>query len=239
LPVNVAYAGTINVAVASNALIALKFLADDFFTKYNHKVVISSGSTGKLYSQIINGAPFDIFLAANEREPLRLEQNNAIVTSSRFTYAYGRLALCTIKQKFNNDIKNIVDFNKVQFNRLAIANPKIAPYGLAAEQFLKKKNIWEVLQNKIIRAENINQAFQYVISGNADFGVVALSQVKQYFVKPLYCKVISDTLHEALKQQAVLLTRSKNNPAANEFYTYLKSKQVKFILNNKFGYSVN
>lgn len=241
LPVDIAFAGTVNVAVASNALSAVKYLANDFSRTYKHKVIISSGSTGKLYSQIVNGAPFDIFFAANEREPMRLEKSHSIVNSTRFTFAYGQLALCSSKKKLKiiADTKQSLSIlNNTQYRKIAIANPKIAPYGMASMQVLQKQGLWDKLQNKIIRAENINQAFQYVVSGNVDIGIVALSQVKHFTAKPLYCFVVSDDMHEPLIQQMVILKRAQNNLAAKNFFIYLKSNKVRSILQERFGYGI-
>lgn len=212
------WAGQLTLAVASNFLAPAQQLAQQFQHETGNKVKVISGSTGKLYAQIINGAPFDLFLAANQREPQRLEQQGGIVEGSRFTYARGRLALMAHDEGLESGPEILK-----KASRLAMANPKLAPYGQAAQQVLQglsldKNDITTVL------AENVAQAFLYVKSGNTPLGFVALSQVKDYYHGDVPRNVwIPDShLYTPIEQQAVLLKRAKNNRAAEEFVRFLK-----------------
>ena len=247
------FAGQVNVAVASNALAAVNVLGAAFEKNTGHHVVISSGSTGKLYAQIVNGAPFDVFLAANEAEPKRLEQDNLVVPHSRFTYALGTLVAWSPNESFFNgtnfngkkfngtglqieDIKDALSAESV--TRIAIANPKIAPYGTAAQQALTKLNIWETLQSKIIRGENVSQTYQFAMTNNAQVAFIAKSQIQSDSgVKGSYWEV-PQVLYEPVRQQAVWLAKSRQNNAAGEFLEYLKSESARQILTNRFGYGV-
>lgn len=237
--VNPASADTIRIAVASNALEAIKYLANEFSDRTGHKVMISSGSTGKLYAQIINGAPFDLFLAANSSEPIRLEKAGLSVKGSRRSYAIGRLALLSTENEFNNlvELKNLLDqLISRESNRFAIANPDTAPYGLAARQALQNYDLWKKVQPKLIKGENINQAFQYVASGNVQYGLVALSQIKKYKFPPSRYVVLPDSSYESIDQQAVILLRAKENLVAREFLSYISGDLAGKVLSEKFGY---
>ncbi|WP_455222821.1 molybdate ABC transporter substrate-binding protein [Kaarinaea lacus] len=232
------HAAQINIAVASNALAALKVISAEFEKLTGHTVQISSGSTGKLYAQIVNGAPFDVFLAANEREPKKLEQSHLIVPNSRFTYALGKLvAWSTDKTLLNPGEMPGVLVSK-NINRIAIANPKIAPYGLAAQQALQKLGIYESVQAKIIRGENVSQTYQFIMTSNAQVGFIAKSQIQgESANKDSYWEVPAQ-LYTPIKQQAVWLLRAKQNMVANEFIHFMKSSIAKDILTNQFGYGV-
>ncbi|WP_455212477.1 molybdate ABC transporter substrate-binding protein [Kaarinaea lacus] len=229
-------ADQVNVAVASNALAAIKVISSAFEKKSGHTVVVSSGSTGKLYAQIVNGAPFDVFLAANEREPKKLEQNNLIVPNSRFTYALGKLVVWSANASLlkTNDIRKILNSKSV--NRIAIANPKIAPYGLAALQVLQKLEIWDSLQAKIIRGENVSQTYQFAVTNNAQIGFVAKSQI-QGKAKGSYWEVPQE-MYAPIRQQGVLLLRSQRRQAALEYVDFLKSDSAIEILSKQFGYGI-
>lgn len=232
----------INVAVASNALAAVKTISTVFEEQSGHTVIVSSGSTGKLYAQIVNGAPFDVFLAANEREPKKLEQSNLIVPNSRFTYALGKLAAWSFNESLlkTDDIKKALTSKSV--SRIAIANPKIAPYGLAAQQVLTNMGIWKTVQSNIIRGENVSQTYQFVMTKNAQVGFIAKSQIQgdadnKVNTKGSYWEVPED-LYEPIRQQAVLLLRSQHKAAASEFVDFIKSDKVKEILTKQFGYGI-
>lgn len=232
-------ADQINIAVASNALAAVKVISSEFEKQSGHTVIISSGSTGKLYAQIVNGAPFDVFLAANEREPENLERKNLITPKSRFTYAVGKLIVWSSDDSLlqSSDIKNLLVSRSV--SRIAIANPKTAPYGVAAQQVLKKLGVWDSLQQKIIRGENVSQSYQVAMTNNAQIGFVAKSQIQSDSHKSegSYWEVPQE-LYQSINQQAVLLLRAQNNTAANEFVKFIKSDKVKEILTIQFGYGV-
>ncbi len=238
----VSYATSANqllkLAVASNFRTAAIEIANIFTSETGNEIIISSASTGKLYAQIINGAPFDIFLAADESTPIHLENKNLTVDGSRFTYAYGRLVLCSLdlKQLINPELY-VANFEK--FNKIAIANPKLAPYGAAALEVLKNLNLYESAVNKLIYGENINQAFQYVASGSADIGIVAFSQVKSYHTDIVSSYwVIPDNLYKPIPQQAVLLSRAKDSKIAYEFLSFMKGALAKKIMEENYGYYV-
>lgn len=228
----------VSVAVASNALKALQSIKKEFEKNTKHTLTISSGSTGKLYAQIINGAPFDVFLAANVSEPGHLEEKDYIVKHSRFTYARGRLALCSTTLSLDEAIATQY-LSSGNFSRLALASPKTAPYGKASKEVLKKLKAWDTNIRKFIKGENISQAYQFTASGNVQMGFVALAQIWNNNTSALNkCWQVPENYHSALEQQAVWLKRAENNPAAKAFVDYLKSVQVKKILSNDFGYGV-
>jgi molybdate transport system substrate-binding protein len=229
----------INIAVASNALAAIKVIGSAFEKQTGHSVRISSGSTGKLYAQIVNGAPYDVFLAANEIEPKKLEQSSLIVPNSRFTYALGRLIVWSLDDSLlkSANIKNVIVSKSV--TRIAIANPKTAPYGLAAQQVLQQMGIWKALQSNIIRGENVSQAYQFTMTNNAQIGFVAKSQIlnKLMSVKGSYQEV-PENLYTPIRQQAVLILHSQHKMAASEFIDFIKSDNGTKILTEQFGYGV-
>ncbi len=230
-----AHAETVSIAVASNALDAIKFISLDFQKEYGHTTRISSGSTGKLYAQIYNGAPFDVFLAANAREPQRLEEQGLIVKGSRFTYALGQLSLCKQAALKSNSLVGIL--SEPALKRLAIANPKTAPYGVAAQQVLESLGVWPALKPKLISGENIGQALQYFVSGNTQAAFLARSQI---MVKPIAaeCFAVEQKYYQPIRQQAVVLKRANDAVAVKLFIDYLKSQKVKTVLSKRFGYGV-
>jgi len=232
-----ASAQTISVAVASNALDAVKRISRDFQKQYGHTVRLSSGSTGKLYAQIYNGAPYDIFLAANAREPERLEQQGYSTANSRFTYAVGQLSLCRQGNTKNISITELLNDPTIQ--RLAIANPKTAPYGVAARQVLESMGLWQTLRPSLIRGENISQAYQYFMTGNTQLAFLATSQIKSRpNSQQVNCVLVEQKYYQPIRQQAVVLTRAANKAAVKLYVAYLKSAQVKELLHQRFGYSV-
>ncbi len=230
-----AQAGEVHVAVAANFVGPLTQLAKTFEQDSGNRVIFSPGSTGKLYAQIKNGAPFDVLLAADARRPQLLEQEKLGVAGSRFTYAVGRLALWSPKAGLVDPGGQVLKSGR--FERLAVANPKTAPYGEAARETLERMGLWQTLAPRLVRGEDIGQTFQFVASGNADLGFVALSQVKgadryhgSYWIVP-------DTFHQPVEQQAVLLEKGRNNPAARAFMAFLKGKAARAMIEN-FGYGV-
>ncbi len=232
-----ALADTLRVAVASNFLLPVKELSREFEKTTANRVALISASTGKLYAQIKQGAPFDILLAADSLRPELLEKEGIAVPGSRFTYAVGRLALWSADTKLflRNDLQVL---NQKNFRYLAIANPKTAPYGKAAEQILRKKGYWDQLQTKLVRGENISQTFQFLVTGNADIGFIALSQLKRN-QKQLkgYSWTIPSEWHDPIRQQAILLKRAKTNKVAKEFLNFIKSNRVQKIIES-YGYSL-
>jgi molybdate transport system substrate-binding protein len=222
-----AVAGEATIAVAANFVGTLKKLQTNFEALGEHKLNVISGSTGKFTAQIIEGAPLDVFLSADNRATKKLAEAGMSVADTEFTYAVGILAL------FSADPQRIADNGEAilragKFSKLAIANPKVAPYGVAAEQTMTSLGIADVVRNKIVMGDNIAQAFQLIDTGNADLGFVALSQVLESDSgrKGSYWKVPAE-LHEPIQQNAVLLKRAQDNAAAKQFLGYLKSPQAK------------
>ncbi len=212
--------GEVRIAVAANFAPTLRALAKDFSANTGHRVQISSGSTGKHYAQIRNGAVFDVFLAADSARPTRLEAEGIGIAGSRFTYAVGRLVLWVPGQ---TEIDRPEDYlRNARFRRLAIANPRLAPYGLAAQQVLETWQLWDRLQDRLVRGENVAQAYQFVATGNAQSGLVALSQLLlgDRDGRGAY-RIIPDELHASIRQDALLL---RSGTAAEAFLEYLRSE---------------
>lgn len=224
-------AGEIHVAVASNFTEAIKSIAGRFEASTGHRVTLISGSTGKQYAQIINGAPFDAFFAADVRRPKLLEEEAIARPGSRFTYAIGKVILWSPKAGYvDNNIKVLEQEN---YRYLAIANPKLAPYGKAAQEVLQAHGLWDALQGRMVRGENIGQAFQFVKSGNAELGFVAYSQVKRpgHPIEGSFWEV-PQSLYSPIEQQAVLL---KDSDTARAFLLFVKSDESLDIIRG-FGY---
>ncbi len=232
-----AVAGEVTVAVASNFLNPLKQLVTEFERDSGHAVRTVSGSTGKLYVQILHGAPFDVFLAAGSVRPRLLEKDGQAVGGTRFTYARGKIVLWSADpQRIGADGKNIL--RRRNFKHLALANPKTAPYGKAAVTALQRLNLWEALSPVIVQGENIGQTFQFVATGNAEVGLVALSQVMDPRLNIKGSQwLVPEDLYDAIDQDAVLLTRGKSNPAARAFLKFLQSDRAINILQS-YGYGL-
>ncbi len=226
-------ASEIRVVVATNFADAIKIISKRFETHTGHKVTLIFGSTGKHYAQIKNGAPFDAFLAADILRPARLEKEGVALPGSRFTYAIGKLVLWSPRQGYVDPKGNVLAHGK--FRHLAIANPKLAPYGKAAQEILQSRGLWDGISGRLVRGENIGQTFQFVKSGNAELGFVAYSQVKRinqptegsYWVVP-------QALYTSIEQQAVLLKESK---AARAFLLFLRSEEALKIIHD-YGYDI-
>jgi len=226
---------TIHIAVASNFKPVMKSLINQFKRKNpGHKIILSSGSTGKLYAQITQSAPYDIFLAADSKRPSLLEKSGLSIKDSRKTYALGQLALYRPSNKTHTTLRAMLNS---PFSYFAIANPKLAPYGDRAKEVLKKIHKWRSFKNKVVRGENIASTFNYIKSGNAQMGFVALSQVKSYkqTQRRLHYWVLPSKWYTPIKQQMVLL---KNTIAAKKFYTFMNSKQAKRSIHH-FGYGLD
>ena len=229
-----ACAAEVQVAVAANFSAPFKQIAETFEKKTGHNVSISAGSTGKIYAQITNGAPFDMFLSADVETPARLEKEGFAFSGSRFTYATGRLVLWSANPTRVDDKAAVLLRN--DFKHLATAAPKVAPYGVAAIQTLTNMSLLNLLQPKLVTGESIGQTFSMVSSGNADVGFVAMSQVfENGKLKGGSAWVVPASLHSPLKQDAALLMRGKANPAALQLLTFLKSGQAKAIMKS-YGY---
>jgi molybdate transport system substrate-binding protein len=222
-------AETTHIAVASNFTAPMKALISAFEKASPHKIKASYGSSGKIYAQIKHGAPFQIFFSADQEKPAALYKER--ITQSRpFTYSYGALALWSSQTEFRQ--QEIVRLKSGEFNKLSLANPKLAPYGIAALEVLEQMELVESTRNKWIKGENIAQTYQFVGTGNADLGFVALSQVinkTDYWLVP-------SNLHNAIRQDAVLLKSGQKNAAAKAFIKFIGSKQSQDIIES-YGYS--
>ena len=230
---------TLNVAVASNFKATLEEIAQRFEQNSEHQLRIASASTGVLYSQILHGAHFDLFFAADQKRPELLEQLELILPGSRFSYAQGRIVLL-FKSGLLTQTPALADIRKMLVEhegKLAIANPNIAPYGMAAKQFLQQLGLWQDLQAQLVRGSNINQAYQYIATGSLDLGVVASTQIIIRPVKNLQSWSVPTTMYQAIIQQAVQLKNSKNREAATAFLLYLKSPAAQNIIRSH-GYGI-
>jgi len=223
----VAEADQIRVAVASNFSSAVKALAAAFETQSEHEVKLVAGSTGKHFTQIKHGAPFEVFLAADADHPRRLENEALAVPDTRFTYAVGRLALWSPRDGLVDGEGQIL--KSAGFRYLAIANPDLAPYGRAAEEVLASLGLWQDLQRRMVRGENIGQTFQFVVTGNAELGFVALSQVAAVAttISPGSLWRVPQNLYDPIEQQAVLL---RDTDAARAFLAFVRSEEARSII---------
>lgn len=220
LPPALAHAGQAHVAVASNFAAPMKQLATQFEQASGHTLVLSSGATGKFYAQIKHGAPFDVLLAADDETPARLLREGDAVQSQ--VYAIGRLALWSDRPGLIDGSDAVLRQNR--FQRLAIANPKLAPYGSAAVEVLAKLKLTDQVQNKFVTGENIAQTYQFVASGNAELGFVALSQVMlNGKLSSGSAWLVPASLHSPIRQDAALLKRGENNAAARALLDYLNT----------------
>ncbi|AGA74188.1 molybdate ABC transporter substrate-binding protein [Pseudomonas plecoglossicida] len=236
LAFNTAWADEVQVAVAANFTAPIQAIAKDFEKDTGHKLVAAYGATGQFYAQIKNGAPFEVFLAADDSTPAKLEQENAIAPGSRFTYAIGTLALWSAKPGYVDANGEVLKNN--QFKQLSIANPKTAPYGLAATQVLDKLKLTEATRPKLVEGQNITQAFQFVSTGNAELGFVALSQIyKDGKVESGSAWIVPSSLHEPIRQDAVILEKGKDNPAAKALVDYLKGPKAAAVIKS-YGYEI-
>jgi len=229
-------ADEVQVAVAANFTAPAKIIAAAFEQDSRHKAQLAFGGTGKFYAQIRNGAPFEVLLAADDETPARLEKEGAAVAGSRFTYATGRLALWSAKPGHVDDKGEVLRLG--DFRHLAIANPRLAPYGAAAVEALTALKLLDAVQPKFVQGENIAQAHQFVASGNAELGFVALSQVMQDGrIASGSAWIVPASLHQPIRQDAVLLDRGKGKPAVEAWLKYLKSDKAKAVIKS-FGYEI-
>jgi molybdate transport system substrate-binding protein len=229
-------AAEVRVAVASNFAAPMERIAALFQQESGHKVNVSLGSSGKLYAQVVGGAPFDVFLAADEELPKRMTQEGLAVGGSRFVYAQGRLVLWSLQPGFVDD-KGKVLRNGI-YNKLAIADPKLAPYGMAAKQTLEKLAMWNGLQRKLVKGENITQTYQFAATENAELAFVALSQImRDGKVSGGSWWLVPAELHRPIRQSAVLLSGAKDAAAAQAFLDFLKGKKAAAIIRS-FGYEI-
>ncbi len=231
-------AETALVAVAANFAEVMEQLEEVFETTHEHSITVSVGSTGRLYAQIINGAPFDLFLSADQARPDQIISQAFADPEDRYTYAFGQLALWSAdKGRVPEQGQKILQ--TPVFRKLAIANPALAPYGKAAWQTLERLGVYHSLKDKIVYGENIGQAYAFIASGNAELGLIALSLVisARNANRGSVWKVPAN-LYDPIRQDAVLLKRGKDNQAATAFLIFLKSATSRSII-RQFGYRVD
>jgi molybdate transport system substrate-binding protein len=226
----------VRAAVASNFTAAMNELSSTFTATTGQKVVASFGASGQLFAQISNGAPFDLLLGADNQYTGQLVDKGLAVAGSRFIYAQGRLALWSNEAGYVDAEGKVL--KKAEFQKIAIANPKLAPYGRAAEQSLKTLGLHETLQARFVTGENIGQTQQFVASGSVPLGFVALAQV---YALPEAKRgsfwIVPNELYEPLDQEAVLLKSAQDNAAAKAFLDYLKTKEARQII-RRYGYEL-
>ena len=229
-----AQAAEVGVAVASNFMAPMQKIAQAFEQDTGHKAILAFGATGSFYAQIKHGAPFQVLLAADALTPLKLESEGLGVAGSRFTYAVGKLVLWSRQPGLVDDKGAILRSGR--FERMALANPKLSPYGAAAVEAMGQLGVLKDMQPKLVQGENIAQTYQFIASGNAQLGFVALSQVMadgkltQGSGWP-----VPPGLHAPILQDAILLTPGRNNPAAKALWGYLQGQKARVIIRS-FGY---
>jgi molybdate transport system substrate-binding protein len=207
----------------------MKGIARRFEEATGHTLKLTFGSSGKFFAQIMNGAPFEVFLSADVEKPMRLEEQAMAVEGSRFTYAVGSLVLWSRDPKLIEDDGSALYEGK--FNHLAVANPRLAPYGAAAADTLMALGLWDELQSRIVRGENVSQTYQFVATGNAELGFVALSQITQDG-KIAYGSawIVPAVMYSPIRQEAVLLNKGRHNKAASALLQYLRGSDAKAII---------
>jgi molybdate transport system substrate-binding protein len=231
-----ARAAEVSVAVAANFTAPMQKLAQVFEQETGHKALLSFGSTGNFYAQIRNGAPFHVLLAADDDTPLKIEQEGLGVPGSRFTYAIGKLVLWSKQPGLVDDKGDIL--RSGTFARIAIANPKLAPYGAAAIETMVKLGVLQVLQPRLVQGENIAQTYQFIATENAPLGFVALSQIlRDGKIVQGSAWIVPAGLHAPIAQDALLLSAGKDNPAATALMGFLRSDRAKVLIRS-YGYGL-
>ena len=230
------WSATVLVAVAANFSKPMTEIVSQFEKATGHSAKLSFGSSGKFVSQLENGGPFEVLLSADEKGPEKLEQAGLTVPNSRFVYALGKLVLWSATPNFVDDKGKILMTSN--FKHLALADPKVAPYGAAAIDVLKKMKLFEKLQPMFVQGENIAQTYQFISTANAELGFLALSQViKNGKIVGGSSWIIPDNLHAPIRQTAVLMKTGAENPAARALIDYLKSIPALAII-KKYGYDL-
>lgn len=222
-------AGEATVAVAANFTGPMEAIAPAFEKATGHKLTIAYGTVGKFYAQIKNNAPFDVLISSDQAAPIRLENDQLALPETRFTYAIGKLMLWSSKPGLVDNKGEVL--KRGEFRHLAVANPKVAVYGAAAVQVMEKMGVRQALEAKWVLGENITQAYQFVATGNADLGFVALSQIYKdgKYADGSYWAVPTE-LYPQIRQDAVLLTRGKGNAAAEALLGYLKGSFARQVI---------
>jgi len=231
-----AHADTVQVAVAANFIGPMQQIAAAFGKATGHEAVLVSGATGKFAAQIANGAPFQVLLAADDETPRKLEDAGHVVPGTRFTYAVGRLVLYSAQSGLVDDKGEVLRSGR--FQRLAIANPRVAPYGVAAMQALQAMGLRPSVDAKLVMGESIGQAFQFVASGNAELGLVALSQVAvPGQPAPGSWWAVPQQLYTPIRQDAALLQPGAGSAAARALLDYLRSEPARVVI-RAWGYGL-
>lgn len=227
----------VTVAVASNFVTTAARISEAFTDRTGIPVRLSAGSTGKLYAQIVNGAPFDVFLSADTERPLLLERSGLIENGSRRSYAIGRLVLWSRDQRLTG--KSCYEaLRQAEYDKIALANPATAPYGLAAREVLEAAGLWVTASRRAVYGENISQTLQFVATGNATLGFVARSQLVDADLPQATCLwEVPLSSHAALQQQVVLLKRASDNDGARRYVDFLRSAAAEKII-HEHGYGV-
>lgn len=235
LTASAAQSAEVSVAVAANFTAPMQKIAAAFEQDTGHKVTLSFGATGKFYAQIANGAPFGVLLAADDSTPEKIAKEGLGDGATRFTYAIGQLVLWS-KQPGYVDTDGKV-LQKSDWKHIAIANPKLAPYGLAAMQTLDKLGLTAQVQPRVVQGENIAQTYQFVASGNAPLGFVALSQVMEDGkLREGSAWMVPTSMHEAIRQDAIVLKPAQGNAAATALMQYLRGDKARAIIRS-YGYA--
>jgi len=237
LPLAAAQAEEVQVAVAANFTAPMQAIAAEFAKDTGHKALLAFGATGKFYAQIHHGAPFEVLLAADDATPAKLESEGATLAGSRFTYAIGTLVLWSPREGYVDGNGEVL--KKADFQHLALANPKTAPYGVAALATLARLGIAEeTLQGRLVLGENITQAHQFVATGNAELGFIALSQVyRDGKLTGGSAWIVPAEYHAPIRQDAVILAKGKDNPAAAALLDYLKGPKATALI-RAYGYDL-
>ncbi|WPL19072.1 Molybdate-binding periplasmic protein precursor [Thiorhodovibrio winogradskyi] len=235
---NIAQAEEVSVAVAANFTGPMKEITAAFAEDTGHQAKTAFGSSGKFYAQISNGAPFDVFLSADAATPARLAQDGLTVPGSDFTYALGTLVLWSADADFIPAGEGAAVLQNGKFRKLAIANPKTAPYGAAAMATMRALGVEDAITPKFVQGENIAQTYQFISTGNAELGFVALSQVVQDGeIGSGSGWLVPGDLHEPIRQDAVILKRGADNPAAQALIDYLQGERARVII-RAYGYDL-
>ncbi|WP_239692623.1 molybdate ABC transporter substrate-binding protein [Microbulbifer mangrovi] len=228
-------ADEVTIAVASNFTAPMQAIAARYEASSNHKIRLAFGSSGKIYAQIRHGAPFDAFFSADKEKPAHLINQGLAEKDSRITYAEGKLVLWSTHSDLVDDSGAIL--KTTRFNILALANPKLAPYGAAAQQVLQNIRLDADTRSRWVQGENISQTYQFVASGNADLGFVALSQVmRDGEIVEGSAWIVPQSLYSPIQQDAVILKRAADKPALAEFWAFIQGPEARAIM-AAYGYS--
>lgn len=231
-----ARADEVQVAVAANFTAPMQQIAALFEKETGHKALLSFGATGKFYAQISNGAPFEILLAADDETPARLEKEGLGVAGSRFTYAIGKLALWSANPELIDAKGEILKTGN--FRHLALANPKTAPYGAAAIESMTRLGVLNKLQERFVQGENISQTQQFIVTGAAELGFVALSQVaRDGKLTAGSAWIVPADHYQPIRQDALMLAKGKDKAASVALLGYLKGDKARAVIRS-FGYDL-